>query len=310
MVKDAAPVSPAPVPVPAPASFPASSGGRTCTSCGNPINPGDKYCSKCLVTVKDPAPPAGAANGYQCASCGNPLTGSEKFCGACGGPAVASRAAAPAGNVCAKCGAPVSDTTKYCGGCGAPVGASFPAAGPLTSPAPAADEQVIGVIGNAKKMKMLGISYDSFSIIVTNRRMIFAQMTAAMLNAAVAEAQAKAKSEGKGFFGIMKDQLAAQFQYAKRYETMSPDAALGETPGNSAVENSLITAVTLSLKGTSDDDNTGYSEFLMRVDSAKGRYEYVIAEDDRFVTMLKTAYGDRVKMPFGYFSHGIRIKFF
>ena len=64
--------------------------------------------------------------------------------------------------------------------------------------------------------------------------MIMVQMTAAMMNAAVAEAQAKAKAEGKGFFGIMKDQLSAQFRYAVRYETMNPDLALAETPGNIA----------------------------------------------------------------------------
>ncbi|MEI7649997.1 MAG: zinc-ribbon domain-containing protein [Methanomicrobiales archaeon] len=181
-------------PAPAPSQFqPAapvmgeSAGVRTCTACGNIIKPGDKYCSKCLVMVRDNQPPAAAtvrspvqpspaaASGtYVCASCGSPITGTEKFCGICG-TTVAARAPAPtqpqpAQKICSACGAPVNNTTKFCGGCGAPVGASFRPA-PVASPiqyagvAPAVSqggEQVIGVIGNARKMKMLGAAWDTY----------------------------------------------------------------------------------------------------------------------------------------------------
>ena len=44
--------------------------------------------------------------------------------------------------------------------------------------------------------------------------MIIAQMTQAMLNAAILEAQDKATAEGKGFLAGMKDQMAAQFPFA------------------------------------------------------------------------------------------------
>jgi predicted amidophosphoribosyltransferase len=330
--------APSPAPahvVPAPAVQPASAAApgsvRLCTACGNPIKPGDKYCSKCLVIVKDPvavspvpapagAPAPAAPGGYVCASCGSPLSGTEKFCGVCGGPAVAARPAAPApapavppGKVCGACGAPVSDTTKFCGGCGAPVGASFPA-GPVVpqpvNPAQPGSEQVIGVIGNARKMKMLGAAWDTFTIMVTDRRMIIAQLTQENLNAAIAEAQAKAKAEGKGFFSIIADQMAVSFQYAKRYETMAPDAALAETPGNRAIGNDRITAVTMKLNAA-NQDSSGFSEFKMLIDSAEGRFEFMIGEDDRFISTLKGAYGEKVAMPFGYFrAGGARIKFF
>ena len=126
------------------------------------------------------------------------------------------------------------------------------------------------------------------------------QMTSAMLNAAVAEAQAQAKAEGKGFFGIMKDQLAAQFRFALRYETMNPDMALAETPGNLSVENARITAINMKLRDTGSGE-VEYTEFKMVVESADGKFEYMMAEDDRYVNLLKQVYGDRVHMPFGYF---------
>ena len=327
MVKDGASPAPAaapfvaPPPPPAPAPVPVPSGGtRVCKACGNPIQPGEKFCSKCLVTVNSAepampapvpvsAPPTESTGSYVCASCGSPLSGNEKFCGICGGPAVAARtsAPAPAGNVCPSCGAPVSATTKFCGGCGVPVGTSFPA-GTVTPPA--SGEEVLGIIPNARKMKMMGMAYDTFTLVVTGRRMIHAQLTQAMLNSAIVEAQEKAKAEGKGFFGVWGDQLAASFGFAKRYETMPPDVALAETPGNVAIENSRITSIAVSEIRSNDDDGSS-NQLRLKITSADGSFEYVIAEDDRFTTMLKNVYGDRVKLPFGLFKAGpIRIKFF
>ncbi len=140
--------------------------------------------------------------------------------------------------------------------------------------------------------------------------MIVAQMTQALLNAAIMEAQSKAKSEGKGFFAIMKDQMAAQFRFALRYESMAPDQSLAETPGNIAIENTRITAIHMKLKDSGSGDME-YTEFRMIIESASGKFEYLIGEDDRFINLLKTVYGDRVHMPFGYFkAGGVRLKFF
>jgi predicted amidophosphoribosyltransferase len=116
-------------------------GTRLCRSCGNPVKPGDKFCSNCLAKVVDdpmatqvqhqppafqvqsPTPPAFP---MVCASCGSPVTGTEKFCGICGTPVQSAPLASsahpqPVGKTCTICGSPVSATTKFCGGCGAAV---------------------------------------------------------------------------------------------------------------------------------------------------------------------------------------------
>ena len=229
-------------------------------------------------------------------------------------PPAPAPAAPPAGKFCGSCGAAISATTKFCGVCGAAVNTT-PSGGGDTSfrpPAPVAagGEEVIGVIANARKVKFLGVSWDTWNIVITSRRMIMVQMTSAMVNAAVAEAQAKAKAEGKGFFGIMKDQLSASFRYALRYETMNPDLALAETPGNIAVENVRVSAINLKVK-TSGSDDAEYTEFKISIETADGRFEYLMAEDERYINLLKQVYGDKVHMPFGYFKIGAaRIKFF
>jgi predicted amidophosphoribosyltransferase len=331
-------------PAPAPVTATPAAGGLVCKACGNPIKPGDKFCNKCLVKVPDgpaaapaayqapppaayqtPPPPVAAAPGsYACASCGSPVSGSEKFCGICGATVVATRAPAPApaplpaappaGKFCGACGAAITGTTKFCGSCGAAVNTAPSGGGDSSfrpsAPVAAGGEEVMGVIANARKVKFLGASWDTWNIVITNRRMIMVQMTQAMLNAAIAEAQAQAKAEGKGFFGIMKDQLSAQFRFAVRYETMNPDMALAETPGNLSVENARITAINMKLRDTGSAE-IEYTEFKMVVESADGKSEYMMAEDDRYVNLLKLVYADKVHMPFGYIKLGpSRIKFF
>jgi hypothetical protein len=266
-------------------------------------------------------PSAAAPGTYVCASCGSPITGTEKFCGTCGAT-VAARVPAPAQpqpvqKICSACGAPVNNTTKFCGGCGAPVGASFRPA-PVAPPAPDAGvapavpqggEQVIGVIGNARKMKMLGAAWDTYALVVTDRRMIFAQLTADMLNAAYKEAAEKAKADGKGFLEQWAHQMTVAFQYCQKYETMPPEFALAETNGNRGIENMRISAV--NMKEKSNRDSIEFAEFIMTVQSADGKFEFHIGEDDRFINILKAAYGDRVHMPLGYFrAGGVRIKLF
>ena len=167
-----------------------------------------------------------------------------------------------------------------------------------------------GVIGNARKMKMLGAGWDSYALVVTDRRMILARLTADMLNTAYREAAEQAKAEGKGFLGQIAHQMSIAFQYCKKYETMPPDLALAETKGNRAIENVRISAI--GMKETpAHKGQVEYHEFVMTVQSADGKFEFYIGEDDRFITILTATYGDRVHMPPGYTrAGGVRIELF
>lgn len=60
-------------------------------------------------------------------------------------------------------------------------------------------EQVLSVL-LLRKPKSLG-RYDTFSGVLTGKRLIFAQMTDDLIKEAVKQAREQAKSDGKGFFG-------------------------------------------------------------------------------------------------------------
>lgn len=166
-------------------------------------------------------------------------------------------------------------------------------------------ETVIGTIF-LRKPKFMG-RYDSFTAAITNQRLIVAQMTSQMLTDAAMKAREQAKAEGKGFMGQWSDQLNATFSYTQRYMTMSPDAILNETLGNFAINHNDMREVKLGLKRTKQASK---DEFEVTFNCNQGSYVFRMDQRDAFTDLLKQVYGERVKMPFGYFSsHGVKVKF-
>jgi hypothetical protein len=226
---------------------------------------------------------------------------------------------------CEKCGAQVNAESNFCRSCGAlqnkpassaPVAAAQPASSasvPPVAPAPvqapvqqASSEAVLGVL-LLRKPKSFG-RYDSFTGVVTGKRMIFAQMTNDMIKDAAMQARNQAKAEGKGFWGQWGDQLKASFGYTQRYLTMPPSAALAETSGNFDVDNAGVREVKLKRKDVLQG-NTESHEFELEIQAAAGKFEFRMDENNDYVKLLKQVYGERVKMPRGYFGHGFKIGF-
>jgi len=154
-------------------------------------------------------------------------------------------------------------------------------------------EKLLGVIPLVRKPKSFGRS-DTYTLILTDSRMVFALLTSDMMKTAAAEAQRKGKEEGKGFLARWADQLKACSSFAERYWEMSPDAALGETKGNFALANSSVRRIKVSSKGGSDDDDESYTE--LKIESTAGKLEYRVDGDARSVRdVLSAVFGDRLK---------------
>ncbi|MFZ7137249.1 MAG: zinc ribbon domain-containing protein [archaeon] len=219
---------------------------------------------------------------------------------------------------CENCGKELKETSKFCGNCGTPVKkysqpptVSEVAAPVATAPEPAVEEKpqsttsvsepVVGVI-LLRKPKSLG-RYDTFSGILTNKRMVFAQMTSNMLKDAINQARAQAKAEGKGFFGQWGEQLKASASFAQRYYSMEPSIALNETPGNFDIQNTAVSEIKLSLKTFGNSDNN-QKEFEVEFKGSFGKYKFKMDDNHNYVEAFKQVFGDRLKKPRGYFSKG------
>jgi len=125
---------------------------------------------------------------------------------------------------------------------------------------------------------------EAFNIIVTNQRMIFAQMTSEMIKAEAAT------HRGQGIGGVFKA-MGAGYTLWQRYPQMSPDQALAEIPGNFGIYMNQIrkvkytgTKVLFSKGGIAVDLNVGFGvggdddnkPAKLEIETIGGRYEFEI----------------------------------
>ena len=188
-----------------------------------------------------------------CGSCGAGLTATDAFCTTCGTP----QAAAPA--------SPVSPGTA------APATAAPVAAAAVTP----SGERVLAVIGGLTLVGgFMGLKQKPYTLIITERRLIFAEISKEKVTATVNAARDAAKAEGKGFFGQWGAQIASAGSYNDAYWQMPPDAALAEMPGNWAVERSQYQGAKFRM-GMSDE-NTQTPDVLT-VKSTTGKWKFNVA---------------------------------
>jgi type 1 glutamine amidotransferase len=131
---------------------------------------------------------------------------------------------------------------------------------------------VTAVIGNLTQVGgFMGMKQKVFSLIITDRRLIFAELTKEKITAMVNEARDTAKAEGKGFFGQWGAQLGTSYNYHEVYWQMAPDAALAENPGNYAIERTAFQSAKFKI-GVSDDERNTPDEVIIK--AASGKYKF------------------------------------
>ncbi len=155
------------------------------------------------------------------------------------------------------------------------------------------EDEIIGIIPNMKRSKMLGLSYDSFTLVATPDSTIFAKITNDMLKHVVKESRDQAKAEGKGFFGQWGAQMKGSFRYAERYAGMSAQAVLAESPANFVIPNAGISSIKVKKKTSYDDDNSSSDSWEVTIQSDSGKMKLKTDFDPK--GHLQKIYGNRVK---------------
>jgi len=195
----------------------------------------------------------------------------------------------------------VKEQHKFCPNCGNPLEpvAQRPAPAPQAQPQalyqqaqPAyqqmPQEPIKAIIPNLMISKSFGRA-DTYNLIVTDRRSIFAKLTNEIMNETIKKRRAKADAEGKGFFGKWKAQMASFNTYGDWYADKTPDQALAETQGNWAVDNSAIR----DIKVNESSDDEGPTLYYLQFTTITGKFDFKMQYDPR--QMLQQAYGSVVR---------------
>jgi hypothetical protein len=140
------------------------------------------------------------------------------------------------------------------------------------APGAAHGERNIQIVPNIKKPKSFG-RWDTYNLVVTDRRCIFALLTADMLNRSIQEANERGKAEGRGFMDRWGDQMSASVGYWRRYESMDPEAVLGENRENFSFERSLVRRAYVEQRRRGNQRNSPpYWEVI--IETRGGNYKY------------------------------------
>jgi hypothetical protein len=168
-----------------------------------------------------------------------------------------------------------------------------PAYGPAAQPvqnAPA--EGIVGVIPGLERRKGL-LGSESFSLVLTLERLIFAKMTAEMLKAAVDRARREAKAQGQGFFGQWGAQLGAYAAHARGYLHMPVEAILREHPDNFQIPLAQVRKVQVKI-GHADDQQANPDQLVIQAGD-KLRFNLKGTSAGQAKKTLRQVLGDRVK---------------
>lgn len=163
---------------------------------------------------------------------------------------------------CTGCGTALKEGVAFCTACGTPVAAAATVA---------AGERVLAVIPNATvKGGFLGFGGKAYTLVLTERRVLFALITQQMMSQLVADARNDAKAAGKGFMGQWGAQLGAYSTFASRYLELPPERTLAENEGNFAVERATIAkAIVRTTPDTPDGNPGGMDRLLLKTGDRK-----------------------------------------
>lgn len=189
---------------------------------------------------------------------------------------------------CSSCGAPMSSAAIFCPSCGKQVvreqvaGQQHqqvfaiptvlqPAAPPAPQAAPAQMQETIHIVlgGGNRHSGFLGFKVESFMIVFTDLRVIFAHQTTQMMSENVKRARDEAEQQGKGFFGKWGAQFGANS--GKHYWHMPPQQILAEQPTNFAINREHLRSIRMRQEYT---DENAPDSYQMEFDTVAGKHKF------------------------------------
>lgn len=149
---------------------------------------------------------------------------------------------------------------------------------------PATGETVVDVTGTVTRVAgFMGVKQKQFVMIVTDRRLVFAEFTTEKLKELTREAKEHARAEGKGALGQIGATMNVSATAAEPYRTMAPDIALAENPTNFAIDRADVRKVKFKL-GPGD---TGTE--MMIIKAGSGTYKFNVGSMRRVKEALARA---------------------
>ncbi len=139
-------------------------------------------------------------------------------------------------------------------------------------------EKILGIIPAMRRKTGL-FSSKTYSLLVTDRRILFAELTAQMLNQAAKDAAAEAKAQGKGFFARAADTMKSNQRIYQKYWQMNLQDILAETPGNYSIEHRDITSIKIR-HGMFNEEQGQHDKDEMHIKTTREKMKLIFEHDN------------------------------
>ncbi len=148
--------------------------------------------------------------------------------------------------------------------------------------------------GLQRQSGFLGLKFESFNLIATPHRLVLAFVPQQMMNEAINIARNEAKAEGKGWLGQVGAQMGWLNVICRRYQSMTVDAILAQTPGSFFIALPTIRRVRFNDVYDQDNHHSG-TELVIESTGGKHKFKLVGMSTRDARNVLKQVLGGIVK---------------
>ncbi len=157
------------------------------------------------------------------------------------------------------------------------------------------DERIAGIIPAMRRKTGL-FSSKVFNLVVTDRRIVFAEVTNEMLKQAAENAASEAKADGKGFLARAAATAGSWQRVHQQYWQMTPQAILSESPNNTSIDHRDIVSIRIRGGGFDyDDGQQAPDEMRIKTNRGKVKLFFERGKSSEARSLLRELLGKRVR---------------
>jgi len=198
---------------------------------------------------------------------------------------------------CENCGQPVCETENFCKNCGAAQKQQFPIPPPpppenpsqTQAPSQGFAEKILSFIIAQKERRFGNPEY--YTGILTTERLIFVPMTKDNLKEVTAISRAQAKNN---------QTTEPTYPYQQNILAMGAAAVLAQNAGCITIQNNQINELKVTVVSSVGDGYSDFQEFELQLATFQGAYSFRMTKRNEYITRLKQAYPEKIKLPPNY----------
>ncbi len=154
-------------------------------------------------------------------------------------------------------------------------------------------EKVVGVIP-ALNSGFFG--QRSYTMIVTDKRLIFAELTNELMEKEHQKKMRRSEEKGEGFLRKLKSSISSGFNFHHRYKDMDPVEILNESPNNYEIRSNDVRSVKLRT-GTHHPDSgkTPIHKMIIKWNGGKEKFTFEQMEPKQVKGILNPVLGSKVR---------------